>query len=669
MSKTQSQPPPDLLSRAHDWRLACFDGLAFALPFVFAVCCLGSSVGWLDSPELAAAAFSLGISHPPGHPAFVLFSHLFTLQPVGSVPFRMGLCSAFCLGMAVWVAYRAALQLLALVFGEECLALRFRVLTLLSLLIGCLTYTVMLQAVRPEVYTFHLMLAFGVFERCLAAWRGVRLAKMYDGNVPEAWGVTRCPRVALVQGAWLFGIGLANHHYLMLLVLPGVLWLLYQLREVWCQQLLWKGFVAALASVVLIGLSSYLFMPVRSAQKPQVHWGKANTAKGFWWQISAQAWQKSVNPNWAKQPVPKRLMLLLTLYVEQFGFWLLLALIGLYVLFRSFPPVAVLLLLWGGANIMGRALMRVARLDADLHGYLTTSMLLVGWLLAICFVFFWRQMEGAPVRPLSTMRERLFVRLGQGGVFLAAALPFALLPEALVASKPSTFSLTQVDQREQVGPLRWGRLMEEPLPYGSVLVTSYYQSGFLRWYRQVVERHRPDIRLIQRNLLVHPTIAAADAERDPKWRSILTSFATNRALFFTELRKVSRQRTVCFEWFRDIPQSMARTLVPVGLFFCWLPEQTAKGTTQAKGADDQLLLEQQRYFWQEVYALYGKHAHADRPSRHLLLWTHFQHAQFYLQTERWKLGLAEAKMGLALSPKSRSLKAFIKLFKQKIAAQ
>jgi hypothetical protein len=53
----------------------------------------------------------------------------------------------------------------------------------------------------------------------------------------------------------------------------------------------------------------------------------------------------------------------------------------------------------------------------------------------------------------------------------------------------------------------------------------------------------------------------------------------------------------------------------------------------------------------------------------LLLWTHFQHAQFYLQTERWKLGLAEAKMGLSLSPKSRSLKAFIKLFKQKIAAQ
>ena len=47
-----------------------------------------------DGGELAAAAYTLGIAHPPGYPTYVLLAHLFTRLPVGEVATRTNLFSA-----------------------------------------------------------------------------------------------------------------------------------------------------------------------------------------------------------------------------------------------------------------------------------------------------------------------------------------------------------------------------------------------------------------------------------------------------------------------------------------------------------------------------------------------------------------------------------------------
>ncbi len=47
-----------------------------------------------DSPETVAAAFSLGLQHPPGYVLSALSLHLFSLFPIGNVGFRMNLASA-----------------------------------------------------------------------------------------------------------------------------------------------------------------------------------------------------------------------------------------------------------------------------------------------------------------------------------------------------------------------------------------------------------------------------------------------------------------------------------------------------------------------------------------------------------------------------------------------
>ena len=49
-----------------------------------------------DGGELAAAARTLGIAHPPGYPTYLLLAHVFTRLPVGEIATRTNLFSALC---------------------------------------------------------------------------------------------------------------------------------------------------------------------------------------------------------------------------------------------------------------------------------------------------------------------------------------------------------------------------------------------------------------------------------------------------------------------------------------------------------------------------------------------------------------------------------------------
>src|SRR5437762_4909974 len=64
-----------------------------------------------DSPELIMAAATLGVAHPPGYPLFTMLGHVFSLMPLGSIPFRVNLLSVICDALAVGVVYSIAQRL------------------------------------------------------------------------------------------------------------------------------------------------------------------------------------------------------------------------------------------------------------------------------------------------------------------------------------------------------------------------------------------------------------------------------------------------------------------------------------------------------------------------------------------------------------------------------
>src|ERR1043165_1145871 len=64
-----------------------------------------------DTPELITAAATLGVAHPPGYPLFTMLGHLFSLLPLGSIPFRVNTLSVVCDSLAVGIIYLAAVRL------------------------------------------------------------------------------------------------------------------------------------------------------------------------------------------------------------------------------------------------------------------------------------------------------------------------------------------------------------------------------------------------------------------------------------------------------------------------------------------------------------------------------------------------------------------------------
>ena len=64
-----------------------------------------------DTPELAAAALTLGVAHPPGYPLLTLLGHVFGSIMPGSLPFRVNLVAVTCSAATVVLVYLTAVRL------------------------------------------------------------------------------------------------------------------------------------------------------------------------------------------------------------------------------------------------------------------------------------------------------------------------------------------------------------------------------------------------------------------------------------------------------------------------------------------------------------------------------------------------------------------------------
>jgi hypothetical protein len=87
--------------------IAALAGLAF-VAYAWGA---AAGVEWLDAGELTAAAFTLGVSHPPGQAVYTLLGRLAAMLPLGEVAFRLNLLSAATAALAVAGAARLAREL------------------------------------------------------------------------------------------------------------------------------------------------------------------------------------------------------------------------------------------------------------------------------------------------------------------------------------------------------------------------------------------------------------------------------------------------------------------------------------------------------------------------------------------------------------------------------
>jgi hypothetical protein len=202
-----------------------------------------------DSGELVAAAYQLGLGHPPGYPLFCIIGKLWSIiLPFGTIAWRMNIGNA--------VAGAAAAATVSL-FGA-----RFSRSNVAGALAGIgfgLCPVVWLFATQAEVFTLNNLFS--------AVLLYLSLKFFEKPSFPVA-----------AAGAFSSGLGLGNQHTLVIYAVPLCAAVLFV--GLWTGDIHLKRFFA-LAGLFLLGFSVYIYMPLATIRSPYVSWGECHTWEGF----------------------------------------------------------------------------------------------------------------------------------------------------------------------------------------------------------------------------------------------------------------------------------------------------------------------------------------------------------------------------------------------------
>lgn len=435
----------------------------------------------LDSSELVNATWSLGISHPPGHPAFHLLSYLAGLVPLGPYPWRIHLFAATCTALAVSLLPLVADRLAAV-------SSRFALLTVgsFTLLVGTST-ALLLQSIRGEVYSLHFLVAVATI------WLMVSV---------EHFGLR-----ALTLCALVLGVGLLNHHYLTFFLFPAVLaWLL--LARFGSRALL-VGVAASLAVGTSL-VAGYAALVARGAARPHGSWAWPDSLQDLNWVVSAQAFQKTA-AKVVTVDVATGLTKVSLLFMEQVGpMGLLLGAAGLVGLAVTRPRIGVPLNILVLCNLATQFIFDFDPWNPDVLGYFMVSVaalgLGAGWLL--------QQLADGVSRPN-------IVRLTAYGLLPLTALFWGLAE----AEDGRTRYLAGYRESEV---FRDAFLRDAPPD--SLWVTSYFETAFQTWYAQGPEDQRPDVVHLHRSFRTYPHYDAMILAAEPRLAPLLEADAGIAAL-------------------------------------------------------------------------------------------------------------------------------------------
>src|SRR5688500_10792693 len=227
--------------------------IASACVLLLYIITLGPSTAMWDTSEYIAAAYVVGLPHPPGNPFFVLIGRVFSIMPGMNPAFWVNMLAATCAAVSAGFWFLITERVLVSWLAERWQ----RVLGgALAALIGATAFTVWSQAVVNEkVYTVSLV---GL---AIVCWLTVRWCDDPDG--PKADRI-------LVLIAYLLGLGYSNHMAGMLAAPAVAVGVLVRRPQT---LLRWKLLIACVAALML-GMTPFATQPIRAAYFPAINEGE-----------------------------------------------------------------------------------------------------------------------------------------------------------------------------------------------------------------------------------------------------------------------------------------------------------------------------------------------------------------------------------------------------------
>jgi hypothetical protein len=221
---------------------------------------LAPSTAMWDTSEYIAAAYTLGLPHPPGNPMFVLLGRVFAMLPIfgPTVAIRINVLAAICSAVSAGMWFLITERVLVGWFPQ-----RWQRITggVLAALIGASAFTVWNQSVVNEkVYTVSLV---GI---AIISWLMIRWSDDPDGK--------KADRI-LVLVAYILGLGYANHMGGMLAAPAAAVAVLVRRPQT---LLRWRLLLACFGALVL-GITPFATQPIRAAYNPPINEGEPTACR------------------------------------------------------------------------------------------------------------------------------------------------------------------------------------------------------------------------------------------------------------------------------------------------------------------------------------------------------------------------------------------------------
>lgn len=585
--------------------LAALVGLAVTTVYVLFA---GPTFHWLDSGELVASAATLGVAHPPGHPLHALVSQACCLLPVGTIAFRVTLASALEAGATAAVTCLVCEEVVGRIWARAGSRRASATASAAGALMLGLSFALWLQSVRAEVYALNLLVLVSALALLLRWDR--------DGD-----------RRHLLLGALVCGLGLGNHHFLVVLALPAaLLFLVLALRGREGARRGWRlagGLVAAGG----LGLGVLLYVPLRAAQAPLVDWGHPTTLQRLGWLVSAKAFQKTVSRAATESLEHRALGGLFTVFRgiawdSLLGLLLsLAAALGMYLLLRRAGTRRLGLLLVGlvALNLLSPVLVGLDPYNPDAYGYLCVAIAFLAPAVAVALAASIHVLA----RPLGMARAVVV-----GGIGVAALLGWQV-----------SQNLPRADFRARWAAEETGRQLSDAPP-GALLLTSYFESLFNHWALAAAADLRPDLVWLHRNFLATPGyVEQLEARGHPLARLAAGWRAAGRI----PPGDLERLGTVLVELDTNVSPELLARLRPQGL-------------TQRFGAPRPDDLRRHRRRIARWERLIGGELGEDNEARRAALWTHYLLARFGCARGSRALYRHHLERALRLAPHDLSLR-------------
>lgn len=440
--------------------------------FVVYVNTLAPSVNFIDSGELAAVAATLGIAHPTGYPLFTLVGWLFSHLPIGaSVIYKLNLMSAVLSAAGVFFFFRFLVlvmeDLVEIKFKkisqQQLDYYKFRLVYIPAVVASfalAFSPTFWSQGVSIEVYSLHILFLSVILYFFYKATRSsVCLGSDIKNRTFKEWFVF----------ALLVGMSFANHMTTILLA-PALLYMFFATNGFKKQT--WRLILFLLVPFI-VGLSFYLYLPVRALSSPIFNWGNPIDLEKIFWHISGKQYRVWIFSS--TESAVKQFNYFVGNLPNEFHFlFFFIALIGLWSLFLLNKKVFVFsLLLFVGC--VGYSI------NYDIHD-IDSYFLLAYFTLAI-----W----------IAVGLSALLIKVVEKSYY-----KYAVLILLLLAIVPLVLNYNKCDESENYLVDDYTKNMFDSIEPNGIII-SYQWDYFVSasYYYQFVEKYRPDVIVIDKELL------------------------------------------------------------------------------------------------------------------------------------------------------------------------